>query len=320
MAQIYISYRREDSGYFLPILRGYLQSGNVIVSDIDNITFSKNLDDLIKENLAICDVMLVIIGPNWLEAKNDLGERRITAANDIVRIEIATALSLGKRVIPVLWGETALPQITDLPGDLSELASKLPVRINAQSLEQGVNHLIGIINETVDSGSLQLSDNRKTVDPGSSQLPENMKKGVFISYSHQDETWKDLLVTQLSVLEAENLLHVWDDRKIQVGDNWKQNISDAMRSASIAILLVSADFLTSKFIRSEEVPKILARQKQDGLRVVPIIIRPCAWKLVSWLAEIQVRPKDGRALSSGNSNQIDQDLTDLVTEIALFIA
>jgi tetratricopeptide (TPR) repeat protein len=80
--------------------------------------------------------------------------------------------------------------------------------------------------------------------------------------------------------------------------------------------MISANFLTSKFILGEEVPKLLARREKEGVRVIPLIVKPCAWTRVKWLSPIQGRPKDGRPLSSGNENQIDTDLAALANEIA----
>jgi hypothetical protein len=82
------------------------------------------------------------------------------------------------------------------------------------------------------------------------------------------------------------------------------------------VLLISADFLISDFIRGTEVPRLLQRRAQDGLRIIPLIVRPCAWRRVSWLAEIQGRPTDGRPLAEGSPVQIEKDLADLAEEIA----
>ncbi|HEX3528220.1 MAG TPA: TIR domain-containing protein [Thermoanaerobaculia bacterium] len=139
---------------------------------------------------------------------------------------------------------------------------------------------------------------------------------VFISYSHKDETWKDQLVGQLRVLELEGGLEVWDDRKIAAGDGWRAEITTAVESARAAVLLISADFLTSGFIRGTEVPHLLQRRAQDGLRIIPLIVRPCPWRRVPWLAEIQSRPTDGRPITDGNSVQIEKDLSALAEEIA----
>lgn len=78
---------------------------------------------------------------------------------------------------------------------------------------------------------------------------------VFISYSHQDEVWKDRLVRQLRVLELEGDFDLWDDRKIAAGDDWRSDIETAMDRARAAILLISADFLISGFIRGTEIPR-----------------------------------------------------------------
>ena len=139
---------------------------------------------------------------------------------------------------------------------------------------------------------------------------------VFISYSHKDEAWKDRLVIQLGVLQRQGLLDLWDDRRIAAGEDWHGEIRAAMGRATVAVLLISADFLTSQFILGEEVPALLQRRDTEGLHIYPIIVRPCAWKAVKWLSRIQVRPKDGRALSGGTDYQIDADLAAVAEEIA----
>lgn len=132
---------------------------------------------------------------------------------------------------------------------------------------------------------------------------------VFISYSHKDEDWKDRLVTHLGVFVHENILDIWEDRRIRAGDEWNSEIETALNQASIAILMISANFLSSKFILREEIPKLLLRRQKEGIRLIPIIVKPCAWNHVSWLYKLQARPKDGRAISSGNEHQIDLNKT-----------
>ena len=138
---------------------------------------------------------------------------------------------------------------------------------------------------------------------------------VFISYSHKDEEWKDRVCSHLGVLVKQGLVETWDDRRIAVGDDWKPEIEKAMASAKAAVLLISANFLTSNFILRDEVPTLLEKRDKDGVRVIPVIVKPCAWQTVPWLAKLQCRPKDGRPLSAGDENQIDQDLADLALEI-----
>lgn len=117
---------------------------------------------------------------------------------------------------------------------------------------------------------------------------------IFISYSHKDEAWKEALQRHLKVLQAHNEFSIWDDRQIEVGANWLPAIENAIEQAKVALLLVSSDFLTSEFVTRKEIPRFLQRREAEGLQVVPIIIRPCAWMTVPWLAALQGGTKDNR--------------------------
>ena len=145
------------------------------------------------------------------------------------------------------------------------------------------------------------------------------KPTVFISYSHEDEDWKERLVAHLGVLDREGVIDTWEDRRIAAGDDWQAEIEGAIDAASIAIMLVSVNFLNSKFILSEEVPRLLKRRDEKGVRLFPVIIKPSAWETVGWLRRLQLRPKDGRPLSAGSEHQIEADLTAIANEIHLLL-
>src|SRR5712692_9802572 len=138
------------------------------------------------------------------------------------------------------------------------------------------------------------------------------KPAIFISYSHKDEKWKDRLMVQLGVLQMQGSFEVWNDREIEAGQEWYPKIEGAMQNARVAILLVSANFLTSDFILKEEVGRLLERRDRAGLRIFPIIVGDCAWQSVGWLAQMQARPRDGRALKQMKSAQVDKELRDIV--------
>jgi hypothetical protein len=138
---------------------------------------------------------------------------------------------------------------------------------------------------------------------------------IFISYSHQDEAWKDRVVRQLKVLAGEGL-ETWDDRQIAAGDAWLPEIERALAGCEVALLLISAHFLTSQFILGQEVPALLQRREQQGIRVIPMIVSPCQWQRVSWLKPIQARPKDGKPLSGMSEHGAEEALSTLAGEIA----
>jgi hypothetical protein len=143
---------------------------------------------------------------------------------------------------------------------------------------------------------------------------------VFISYSHQDEAWKDRLTKHLRTLEAEGVLAVWDDRKISAGADWASEIAGAIGRSAVAVLLISVDFLTSPFILENEVPHLIRRRTSGQLRIIPVIIHPCPWQEVKWLASLQCRPKDGKALSGWKENEVEEALAALAREIRALVS
>jgi small GTP-binding protein len=130
---------------------------------------------------------------------------------------------------------------------------------------------------------------------------------IFISYSHQDKTFKDELVKRLASLKRRGLVDTWEDRHIEAGDEWHQSIQDAMDECDLALLLVSADYLASRFIQEEEQPRLLQRRDEMDLHVIPIIVRPCTWQSAPVLKDLQALPRDGRAIITYSEVTGDRD-------------
>ncbi len=121
---------------------------------------------------------------------------------------------------------------------------------------------------------------------------------VFVSYSHTDKEWTNKLLPHLHALEQAGVeMNVWHDRKIDGGDRWYPEIQDAMANAAAAILMISADFLGSRFCVQEEVPFLLKRQEKQGMLLIPVLLRTCQWKAHRWLADRQMIPRDGKSVA-----------------------
>jgi hypothetical protein len=140
------------------------------------------------------------------------------------------------------------------------------------------------------------------------------KIGIFLSYAHTDGAVMERLAKHLRVLAGLQGLEVWIDWQISPGADWREEILRAIDAAQIAVLLISIDFLNSTFIQEEEVPRILEHHRTGALRAVPVIARPCSWRRVSWLSELQVRPRDGRPLPS-RGQRLDAELAAIAEEI-----
>jgi hypothetical protein len=141
------------------------------------------------------------------------------------------------------------------------------------------------------------------------------KPTIFISYSHKDEDWKDQILSQLGVFVKQDLLNVWEDRRIGAGEDWYEKIQEAMKSATVAVLLISQHFLTSDFILREEVTRLLQRRDEKGLVIFPVLIRACNWQIVDWLSRMQVRPTDARPVASYKGNRKDKVLAEIALEV-----
>ena len=142
---------------------------------------------------------------------------------------------------------------------------------------------------------------------------------VSIFYSRKDQPLKNRLVTHLGVLQKEGLFSLWYDRCTDPGDDWFPAIEQAIADSNIALLMISADFLDSDFIRREEVPRLLERRQEEGLRVLPIIVGPCSWREVGWLSRMNVMPRDAHPIAGGTKYQIDAQFAAIVDEVAKII-
>lgn len=97
---------------------------------------------------------------------------------------------------------------------------------------------------------------------------------VFVSYSHRNAKALEQLLRFLRPLESEGLLAAWADTVLQGGHDWDRKIDEALAEATVAILLVSQDFLDSSFITKQEVPRLLEREAAGHLTVIPVFLSP----------------------------------------------
>ena len=121
---IFISYRRGDfegQARALSIeLANYVGEGSVFI-DVDSIALGRDFRQSLHESLELCDAVLALIGPNWLDIRDPAGRRRLDDPDDFVRQEIAAALKRNIPVTPVLLQGASMPAQERLPDDLKDL-------------------------------------------------------------------------------------------------------------------------------------------------------------------------------------------------------
>lgn len=135
---------------------------------------------------------------------------------------------------------------------------------------------------------------------------------VFCCYSHEDEAWLRKLEIHLSLLRRQGLISLWHDRLIRPGADWSKSIETHLETASVILLLVSADFLASDYCYSVEMKHALERHAANEAYVVPILVHPVDWTGAPF-AHLQALPTDARPIVSWRSK--DRAMADVAAGI-----
>src|SRR5215468_9359129 len=152
VARIFINYRREDATATAGRLYDRLGQSfgrKTLFMDVDHIPPGVDFVTHLNNQVAVCDVFLAIIGPNWLNITNEKGERRLDAADDFVAIEIAAALARNIRVIPVLVDGARMPKVGELPKSLKPLVRRQAFDLRHTHFGRDAEALIEKIGEAI---------------------------------------------------------------------------------------------------------------------------------------------------------------------------
>jgi hypothetical protein len=143
------------------------------------------------------------------------------------------------------------------------------------------------------------------------------KLKAFVSYSHADETLKDEFLKHLRPLQRLGLLESWNDRNIKPGDEFDKTISNELDGSDIVFLLVSVDFINSKYCYDVELERAVQRHKDNKSRVIPIILRNCLWEH-SLFGGLLALPRDGKAVRTyADQDAAFKEIAVAVHELAL---
>lgn len=153
--QIFINYRRADTRHVAGRLRDFIQArcdACVVFMDVEDI--EPGLDYVTALNRAVgsSDVLLVLIGEQWLAARDATGARRIDDPDDRLRIEIEAGLTNRTRVIPVLVDGASMPRFADLPPSLAQLARHHAIRVSHESFRRDAADLLATVRKVASEG------------------------------------------------------------------------------------------------------------------------------------------------------------------------
>jgi hypothetical protein len=170
VAKVFLSYRREDSGGYAIGIQDRLKRAlgvDILFMDVYSIPLGKNFVKTLNDEVAKCEVLLAVIGQNWLDARDEDGNRRLDNPNDFVRIEIAAALDRDIPVIPILLNGVRIPSVDKLPKELGELSVRNAVDVRHSSFPSDVDRLILGVQALLNIPQLKNQEDRaKGADPG----------------------------------------------------------------------------------------------------------------------------------------------------------
>lgn len=150
MASLFINYRQNDEGWVLALdehLSGRFGS-DVVFRDAKSIRAGDDYVRRLLEGVRRASLLLAVIGPNWLDARELDGSRKLERPNDWVRRELAEAFTYGVKVIPILVSGAAAPPEDELPSDIRQLARcqylSLPKRSRSHDLTRLGDELVAL--------------------------------------------------------------------------------------------------------------------------------------------------------------------------------
>jgi hypothetical protein len=157
MTQVFISYRRQETSHLAGRIYDRLAERfgeDRVFMDVDSIEPGLDFSDAIQQAVGSSDVLLALIGRNWLTATDEAGRCRLDDPDDIVRLEVEAALERGIRVIPVLAEGATMPRRQDLPDSLAALVRRNAVRLSHESFRYEAARLIDtlakVLNQTAE--------------------------------------------------------------------------------------------------------------------------------------------------------------------------
>jgi uncharacterized membrane protein HdeD (DUF308 family) len=176
--RIFISYRREETAYPAGWLydRLAVRYGGQVFKDVDSIELGDDFVEMITAAVGSCDVLLALVGDQWLTITDEDGRRRLDDPDDFVRLEIEAALARNVRVIPILVGGARLPRAEERPPSLARLVRRQALELSPARFDFDTSRLLKVLDKTLAEVRTAHEDSasapaRKAPDPSATEPP-----------------------------------------------------------------------------------------------------------------------------------------------------
>ena len=194
LGRIFISYRREETAYPAGWLYDRLADrygGGQVFKDVDSIQLGDDFVEVVTRAVGSCDVLLALIGDQWLAITDEHGRRRLDDPDDFVRLEIEAALTRNVRVIPILVDGARMPHAEELPASLVKLVRRQALELSPARFEFDTSRLLDVLDWTLadvrtasDDGALEGASTGKLPHPNAAPVekapasPEQEQQGL----------------------------------------------------------------------------------------------------------------------------------------------
>jgi hypothetical protein len=166
--RIFISCRREETaypaGWLYERLADHFRGGQVF-KDVDSIQLGDDFVEVITRAVGSCDVLLALIGDQWLTISDEHGRRRLDNPDDFVRLEIEAALTRKVRVIPILVDGAGMPRADELPESLAKLVRRQALELSPSRFEFDTSRLLKVLDWTLAQVRTEQDDAASKVPP-----------------------------------------------------------------------------------------------------------------------------------------------------------
>ena len=229
-------------------------------------------------------VAVVLLSPDYVESAEKRGELHML----LVRAREGRLTLLTVAVREARWRDLPYLEETNIWCAERPLDTQAP-----DELDLGFAQMTEALRTILQSGAaLPPAGNAPRKSPPT-DIPPPRYPLVFISASHKDREWREQLKRTFN--EEKAPIECWDDSRIFTGADWPAETARAIQRATVALVLLSPDYINSKTARSE-LNQLLAASRSGFPRLFPIIVRPCAWQDIPEIRNIKIwdwaRPLD----------------------------
>jgi TIR domain len=292
---VFISYRREETSGMAGRLYDWLANRfgeNHVLIDVNTGEMGADFATVINRVIGACEVLLAVIGPQWLSAVNELGHRRLDEPDDVVRLEIEAALKGNLQVLPILVGGATMPRSRDLPTSVAELARRNALMVRHETFREDAKRLVSALESVLGAvtpagfgtfATRQAMPTEVLDERNSQPIDRALQAGprIFLSYRRDDTRWlAGRLYDRLRARYGPTgVFH--DIDTIKPGVKYTEYIESAVRECKVVIVLIGDNWLSATDAsgrRRLDAPRDMVRLEvaaalQHNIPIIPVLVQ-----------------------------------------------